>query len=83
MAAESNAPLDWAGDQLLEKNSEGTITPGEKAAVEQLVVEDQELLVANGRRLAEFSKGEAARPAAGAVPVMVWVHPRPGARVPI
>ena len=52
-------------DQLLEKNSEGTITAKERAALEQLVAEAERLMVANGRRLAEFSQSEAARPLAG------------------
>ena len=61
-------------DQLLEENSEGTITPGEKATLKQLVAEAQELMVANARRLAESSKGEAMCPPAGAVHVAVWVN---------
>jgi len=64
-------------DQLLEKNSEGTITPKERAALEQLVAEAEELMVANARRLADFAKSGAARPPAGAVPVTVWVQPQP------
>jgi hypothetical protein len=67
-------------DQLLEKNAEGTITPKEKATLEQLVAEAEELMVANARRLAEFSKGEAALPPPGAVPVTVWVRPQQAER---
>jgi hypothetical protein len=63
-------------DRLLEKNSEGAITPKEKAALEQLVAEAEELMVANARRLAEFAKGEGGRPPARAVPVTVWVQPQ-------
>ena len=63
-------------DQLLEKNSEGSITPKEKATLEQLVAEAEEWMVANGRQLAEFSTEEAARPPAGSVPVTVWVRPQ-------
>lgn len=63
-------------DQLLDKNSEGTITPREKATLERLVAEAEKLMVANARRLAEFSKREAAPRAAGAVPVTVWVQPQ-------
>ena len=62
-------------DRLLEKNSEGSITPKEKASLEQLVAEAEEWMVANARRLAEFAKGQAAHPPAGAVPVTVWVQP--------
>jgi hypothetical protein len=61
-------------DQLLEKNSEGTITIKEKAILVRLVAEAQELMVANSKRLAEFSKSNGARPPAGAVPVTVWVQ---------
>ena len=62
-------------DQLLEKNSEGTIRAREKAALEGLVAEAQELMVANARRLARFSKKEAPRPPVDAVPVTVWIRP--------
>ncbi len=61
-------------DELLEKNSEGTISPTEKARLEKLVTEAEQLMVANAKRLAEFSKSEARAPA-GAVPVTVWVKP--------
>jgi hypothetical protein len=63
-------------DKLLEKNSEGTITQAEKTALHQLVAEAEKLMVANARRLAEYSRSEAAHPPAGAVPVTVWVHPQ-------
>ena len=62
-------------DRLLEKNSEGTITRAEKARLEELVVEAEELAVANAKRLARFSQSENATPPAGAVPVTVWVRP--------
>jgi hypothetical protein len=62
-------------DQLLEKNSEGTITPKEKATLEQLVAEAEELMVANAKRVAKFSQAEAmVHPPADAVPVTVWVQ---------
>jgi hypothetical protein len=67
-------------DRLLEKNSEATITPREKMTLEQLVAEAQELMVANAKRLAEFSKREAAQPPVGAVPVTVWVQPQQAER---
>ncbi len=67
-------------DHLLEKNSEGNITAKEKATLERLVGEAQELMVANARRLAEFSQGEAAHQPADAVPVTVWVRPQPAER---
>ena len=62
-------------DQLLEKNSEGTITPRQRAKLEQLVAEAEQLMVANARRLAEFAQSEGTRAPAGAVPVTVWVQP--------
>jgi hypothetical protein len=67
-------------DRLLEKNSEGTITTKEKAILEQLVAEAQELMVANSKRLAEFSKSNGVRPPAGSVPVTVWVQPQQAER---
>ena len=67
-------------DKLLEKNSEATITAKEKATLEHLVAEAQELMVANAKRLAEFSKREVAQPPLGAVPVTVWVQPHQAER---
>jgi len=67
-------------DRLLEKNSEGTITPKEKTALAQLVAEAELWMVANGRRLAEFSKREAVPPSARAVPVTVWIRPQDAER---
>ncbi|GMU24286.1 MAG: hypothetical protein AMXMBFR13_43600 [Phycisphaerae bacterium] len=46
-------------NELLEKNAEGTITAREKARLEQLVAEAEQLMVANARRLAEFAQNEA------------------------
>jgi hypothetical protein len=62
-------------DRLLDKNSNGTITPKEKAKLEQLVAEAEQLMVANARRLAEFSQTQGACAPADAVPVTVWVRP--------
>ncbi len=59
-------------DQLLAKNSEGTISAKERATLQELVAEAEELMAANARRLAKFSRSQAAR--AGAVPVTVWVQ---------
>ena len=39
-------------DELLEKNSEATITPAEKVRLEQLVAEAEQLMVENAQRLA-------------------------------
>lgn len=60
-------------DELLDKNSEGTITPAEMSRLEKLVAEAEKLMVANARRLAEFSENETEGSPAGAVPVTVWV----------
>lgn len=63
-------------DRLLEKNGEGTLTTREKAMLEQLVAEAEQLMVANAERLAEFFRKQGASPPAGAVPVTVWVQPQ-------
>ncbi len=67
-------------DYLLEKNSEGTITTREKAKLEQLVAEAEQLMVANAKRLAAFAQRAGTRPPAGAVPVTVWIQPQPAER---
>jgi hypothetical protein len=61
-------------DHLLDKNSEGTISIKEKAKLEALVSEAEQLMVVNARRLAKFAQGEAAPSRTGAVPVTVWVQ---------
>jgi hypothetical protein len=61
-------------DQLLDKNGEGTITAKEKATLEKLVAEAETLMVANARRLAEFSKRQTGGAPTGSVPVTVWVQ---------
>ena len=48
-------------DKLLEKNSEGTITPAEKTRLRQLVAEAERLMVANAQLLARFSQREGLR----------------------
>jgi hypothetical protein len=40
-------------DTLLDKNSEGTITPKELVALKKLVAEAETLMVENGKRLAK------------------------------
>jgi len=62
-------------DQLLEKNSEGAISPREQALLERLVAEAERLMVANARRLARFAEDEEGNSPANAVPVTVWVKP--------
>ena len=60
-------------DRLLEKNAEGRATASEKAKLEELVSEAEELALANAKRLASFSRRDSAPPA-GATPVTVWVQ---------
>lgn len=67
-------------DHLLDKNSEGTITPKELVRLKQLVAEAEQLMVANAKGLAGFVQREAGRAPAGAVPVTVWVQPEPAGR---
>lgn len=62
-------------DDLLEKNSRGTITEAEKGRLEALVTEAEQLMVENGRRLAEFANRDVASIPSNAVPVTVWVKP--------
>jgi hypothetical protein len=59
-------------DALLEKNSEGTITPRERARLAQLVVEAERLMVANAKKLATFSGRNNRRGPKASVPVTVW-----------
>ena len=59
---------------LLDKNSEGTITPDERAELEGLVEASERLMVNNARRLAEFTQKFSGAPAT-AVPVTIWVKP--------
>ena len=40
-------------DQLLDKNSQGTITASERESLVQLVTEAEQLMVENAKRLAE------------------------------
>jgi hypothetical protein len=62
-------------DQLLEKNSEGSITRGEKAALRELVAEAERLIVSNAKQLAKFSENQETRTPRGAVPVTIWIKP--------
>jgi hypothetical protein len=63
-------------DRLLDKNSEGEITPSEHAALTKLVAEAEDLMVENAKRLAAFAKDEANGVPKNAVPVTVWVQPQ-------
>jgi hypothetical protein len=45
-------------DRLLDKNKEGTITVAEKAELNALVAEAEELMVANAKRMADFARGK-------------------------
>ncbi|MEK6258119.1 MAG: hypothetical protein AABP62_05815 [Planctomycetota bacterium] len=61
-------------DELLERNSEGQITPRERATLERLVAEAEALMVENAKRLSAFSQQPEGVPA-NAVPVTVWISP--------
>lgn len=63
-------------DQLLEKNSDGTITQKETAKLETLVAEAEELMASNAQRLAEFARSQSPLAPVTAVPVTVWVNPQ-------
>jgi hypothetical protein len=62
-------------DELLEKNSEGTITPSENTRLDRLVAEAEQLMAANARLLAGFTEAQGVGVPPGAVPVTVWVKP--------
>ncbi|MEX2175402.1 MAG: hypothetical protein WD872_13655 [Pirellulaceae bacterium] len=64
-------------DQLLDKNSEGTISAPEKTKLKQLVTEAERLMVANGKLLAEFAESQRGALPANAIPLTVWVTPQP------
>ena len=61
-------------DELLDKNSEGTITDPEKRTLEKLVCKAEQLMVSNAKRLATFAKS--AKPGSSAVPVTIWLQPQ-------
>jgi hypothetical protein len=60
-------------DNLLDQNAEGTISEADRATLEALVSEAEELIVFNSHRLAEFAQSQPSGPPTGAVPVTVWV----------
>ncbi len=60
--------------ELLEKNSEGTITPREKEKLAQLVAQAERLMVDNAKRLAKFAQREAKGRDGCGTPVTVWLH---------
>jgi hypothetical protein len=64
-------------DQLLEENAEGAISPQEKAELDALVAEAEQLMVANARTLADFARQQSPQSPPAAVPVTVWVTPHP------
>ena len=67
-------------DQLLEKNSEGTISSKERMLLAELVAEAEQLMAANAKRLAEFAERGAHSIPDNAVPVTVWITPAPTER---
>lgn len=62
-------------DELLAKNSDGTLTPHEQIRLQELVDEAEALMVANAKLLADFAKRETPSAPDQAVPVTVWVVP--------
>jgi hypothetical protein len=62
-------------DALLDKHADGAISREERVTLDRLVLEAQQLTVANARRLAEFAEAEGEVPPPGSVPVTVWVRP--------
>jgi len=63
-------------DELLDKNSEGIISAIERTRLRQLVAEAEQLMVANGKLLAQFADSQRVEPPTGAVPLTVWVTPQ-------
>jgi hypothetical protein len=63
-------------DDLLERNREGAITTAERAKLQRLVREAEQLMVENAKRLAAFHEQTTAAPS-GATPVTVWVKAVP------
>lgn len=64
-------------DELLTKNSSGSITPREQQRLQALVDEAEALMVANAKMLADFARRQAPSVPSQAVPVTVWVSPEP------
>ena len=62
-------------DELLDKNSTGSISATEKAKLEQLVSEAESLMVANAKLLARFTDEDSTDRPSNSVPVTVWVAP--------
>lgn len=61
---------------LLATSADGAITPAEKAELESLVAQAEELMIANARLLADFARTHSPQPPVAAVPVTVWVTPQ-------
>jgi len=62
-------------DELLTKNSNGSITPREQLRLQALVDEAEAVMVANAKLLADFAKQQAPSTSSPAVPVTVWLSP--------
>jgi hypothetical protein len=67
-------------DELLDKNSERTITADERTELEALVAQAEKVMVGNAKSLAEFADRDKAGTRARAVPVTIWVQPEPAGR---
>lgn len=64
-------------DALLERNREGAITAAERAKLQGLVREAEQLMVENAKRLAAFHEQETNAAPSGATPVTVWLKAVP------
>lgn len=62
-------------DELLTKNSGGTLSEREQKRLQELVDEAEALMVDNAKLLAAYAKSQAPAAPVQAVPVTVWVHP--------
>jgi hypothetical protein len=67
-------------DALLDKQSEGTISPTERERLKQLVAEAERLMVENAKLLSAFAAGDVSTAPPNAVPVTVWVAPASAGR---
>ena len=61
-------------DELLAKNSSGTITPREHQRLTSLVSEAEKLMVANAELLADFAESQMPTAPSQPLPVTVWVR---------
>jgi len=63
-------------DELLERNSESSLTESEGRELAQLVAEAERLMVRNAQQLAGLAESSS-QSGPAATPVTVWVKPQP------